>query len=347
VMIVLQYVLAKTADGLPLGRQKLEVLNFHKSMGLTILALAALRLTWRLFNRAPLLPPTLKPYERVLANVTHAALYAFLFAMPITGWMLSSAANFPVNWFDVLRLPHLLDRDRELARSLEFVHETLFKGLVLVAVLHIAGALKHHFWYKDDVLKRMLPFTSIAALSLLGLLAATTAGAARPYTVDPADSKLGFVVTQSEGDVEGEFARFRATIVFAPEDLAASRFDVLVETGSVDTGDDDRDTAIRDADLLDVAKFPTARFTSSAFTHRSGDQYEGVGKLTLRGVTRDVRLPFTWKVNQENGRSVARLEGETTVNRLDFGVGQGDWKDTELVGNAVRITYSLELRAAD
>lgn len=343
VLILVQYVLAMTAHDLPLGRQRFEITALHKSMGLTIFALAVLRLLWRFMNRVPPLPSTLKPYERFLAHATHFSLYALILAMPITGWMYSTASNFPVNWFGLVRLPNLVEADRELAHTLHEVHETLFKVLVAVAVLHVAGALKHHFWYKDTVLKRMLPFVSVAALTVATLLASASTHAATAYTVDSAASQLGFVVTQSEGDVAGRFAKFRAMVVFSPDDLGQSRLDVTVDTASVDTGDDERDHAIRDADLLHVAKHAAARFVSTSFHRRNDTQFEATGKLTLRGVTREIRLPFTWQPAQAGHK--ARLEGETTVNRLDFGIGQGDWKETDLVGNAVRVRYSLTLDA--
>lgn len=160
-LIIVQFTLAKIADDLPLGPQKFELLKWHKSFGITILGLAILRLLWRWMNPAtPVLPDTLKPWERVLARATHAALYVLLFLQPLTGWMLSTASNFPVRYFGLFTLPALVGPDKELAHLLEDVHETLAIVLVCVALLHVAGALKHHFWLKDDVLIRMLPFSS-------------------------------------------------------------------------------------------------------------------------------------------------------------------------------------------
>jgi len=158
VLIIVQYTLAEVADDLPLGLQKLTVLARHKSIGITILGLAILRLLWRWTNPTPELPNTLKPYERVLAKFTHFTLYVLLFAMPITGWLMSSAANFPVSWFGWFTLPDFVAPDKGLQELLHEVHENLFRVLVTLAVLHVAAALKHHFWLKDNVLKRMLPF---------------------------------------------------------------------------------------------------------------------------------------------------------------------------------------------
>ena len=160
VLIITQYVLAEIEHEMPLGMARFAVLARHKSIGLTILALAVLRLLWRWMNPSPPLPDTLKPYERVLARVTHFGLYVLLFAQPITGWILSSASNFPVSYFGWFTLPNLVAADKGFAETMHEVHETLFGILAGFAVLHVAGALKHHFWLKDDVLRRMLPFTS-------------------------------------------------------------------------------------------------------------------------------------------------------------------------------------------
>ncbi len=127
----------------------------HDSIGITILALAALRLGWRLVDRPPPWPATMANYERVIARITHVTFYALLFALPITGWLLSSAEGNPVRYFDLFELPPLassLDKD-----TFEDLHETLFNVLLALSVLHVVGALKHHFWNGDHVLRSMLP----------------------------------------------------------------------------------------------------------------------------------------------------------------------------------------------
>jgi cytochrome b561 len=158
-LIITQFVLANQYDNLPLGMAKLAVIARHKSVGITIFALAVLRLAWRLLNPTPLLPNTLKPYERVLANLTHYGLYAILFIMPLTGWIMSSARNFPVSWFSLFQLPDLVAPSRPLYDAMHETHEILAWTLVGLATLHVLAALKHHFILKDDTLKRMLPFT--------------------------------------------------------------------------------------------------------------------------------------------------------------------------------------------
>ncbi|HUX74346.1 MAG TPA: cytochrome b [Steroidobacteraceae bacterium] len=157
-LIVVQFVLAKMAIGLPLGLHKLILLARHKSFGMTILVLAVLRLAWRLFNKPPALPAAMSRFDRGVARTTHAALYALLFAMPLTGWMMSSAKNYSVSWFNLFTWPNLIGPSDAAFKLLRSTHHLLSKLLLAVVVLHILAALKHHFWNKDGVLLRMLPF---------------------------------------------------------------------------------------------------------------------------------------------------------------------------------------------
>jgi cytochrome b561 len=157
-LVITQVVLAQIADDLPTGVEKLATLARHKSVGITILMLATFRLLWRWANPVPVLPPTLRPFERRLAQFTHVSLYALLFAMPLSGWAMSSARGFPVSWWGYVQLPDFVPANRSLYEQLHEVHETLAYVLGVVAILHVAGALKHHFFLRDDVLRRMLPF---------------------------------------------------------------------------------------------------------------------------------------------------------------------------------------------
>ncbi len=160
-LIVVQFTLAWSADDLPIGARKLALLARHKSFGMTILMLAVLRLLWRLFNRPPELPGDMTRIEKRLARTSHFLLYTLLFAMPLTGWMMSSAKNYSVSWFDQFTWPNLIAPNEQAFNLLRATHHTLSWLLFAVALLHILAALKHHFWNKDDVLRRMLPFTKL------------------------------------------------------------------------------------------------------------------------------------------------------------------------------------------
>ena len=160
VLIVAQYVLANLEHDLPIGMEKLALLARHKSIGMTVLILAVIRLLWRLSHKPPALPSAMKAYEVVIAKITHVVFYLLLFAVPVTGWLQSSAKGYTVSWFNLFAWPNLIAKDEAAFKILHQRHELVAQILFWVAVLHILAALKHHFWNKDDVLKRMLPFTN-------------------------------------------------------------------------------------------------------------------------------------------------------------------------------------------
>ncbi|MGH8140222.1 MAG: cytochrome b [Steroidobacteraceae bacterium] len=159
-LIITQVILANIAEDLPIGVKKLAMFARHKSVGITILGLAVIRLAWRGANPSPPLPTTLRPYERALARSTHAALYLLLFAMPLTGWMMTSARGFPVSWFNFFQLPDFVPKSKWLYDTMRETHHALAATLYAVVFLHVAAAMKHHFVLKDDVLRRMLPRTN-------------------------------------------------------------------------------------------------------------------------------------------------------------------------------------------
>ena len=141
---------------LPFSPTRLKLYNWHKWAGVTILALSALRLLWRLTHRPPADLP-MSAWQQRAAQGAHLALYALFFAVPLAGWAYSSAAGFPVVWFGVLPLPDFVPVDRALSEALKPLHRWLAYGLGAVVLLHVAGALKHHFIDRDGLLRRMLP----------------------------------------------------------------------------------------------------------------------------------------------------------------------------------------------
>jgi polyisoprenoid-binding protein YceI len=169
--------------------------------------------------------------------------------------------------------------------------------------------------------------------------AAGAAGTAASYSADSQQSRLEFVGVQAGADFKAAFRKFTAAIDFAPDALASSHFDVQIELNSVDSMDKDRDTTIRGPDIFDVAHWPTARYVTRSFT-KTAAGYTAVGALTLRGVTKDVPVDFQFTQVPAG----AKLEGSAKLKRLDFGAGQGDWKSTDEVGDAVKITFSLVLK---
>jgi cytochrome b561 len=148
--------LGYTMTGLPLGAAKLKVYALHKSIGLTLLGLAGLRLAWRLGERRPALPP-MPAWQAKAAGAAHGLLYGLMFAVPLSGWLYNSAAGFPLQWFRLVNLPALAATDPALKLLAKQAHETLVVLLIAVVALHAAAALKHHFIDRDATLRLMLP----------------------------------------------------------------------------------------------------------------------------------------------------------------------------------------------
>ena len=157
-LILFQIPLAYYMISLPLSPDKLANYALHKSMGLTIFGLSAARLAWRWLHQPPPLPAAMGIMERRLARLTHVLLYTITFAMPLTGWLGSSAANFPVSLFGLVTLPDLVAPDRALHEALELTHRVLAYTLFALFSGHLGAALMHHFIRRDRVLVDMLPW---------------------------------------------------------------------------------------------------------------------------------------------------------------------------------------------
>jgi cytochrome b561 len=156
-LVLCQFVVGFYAQPLPLGIERLKLLTFHKSLGMTVFALMTLRLLWRLYVPAPKLPADMKPLERFLAHASHVTLYGLLLALPILGWLTSNASNLTVRWFYLFNLPNLTAPDRDFAKLTKELHDAGAWCLLVLVCLHIVAAFWHEFARHDGVLRRMLP----------------------------------------------------------------------------------------------------------------------------------------------------------------------------------------------
>lgn len=143
---------------LPLSPRKLQLYAYHKWIGVSVFLLAVLRLLWRLGHRPPPPPPGLPAWQRRAAQAAHGALYVLIFAVPLSGWVYSSAVGVPTVYLGLWQLPDLVSRNRDLADALKPVHVFLAYAMAALVAIHIGAALKHHFLDRDGVLARMLPF---------------------------------------------------------------------------------------------------------------------------------------------------------------------------------------------
>jgi polyisoprenoid-binding protein YceI len=176
----------------------------------------------------------------------------------------------------------------------------------------------------------------IPSLAML-LLAAGQSGA-QGLLIDK--SEIRFVSKQMGVNVEGRFRKWKANVVFLPKNLAKSKAEFEIDLTSIDLASDESETEIKSPSWFDTAKFPIARFASTSFRNVGSDKYEVVGKLTMKGITRDVVIPIAVK-QDASGNSVA--EGSFPLKRIDYKVGEGMWADTDMVANDVLVRIRMVL----
>ena len=165
-LILLQWIMIEWAEEAEHARktdpaaalEQLAWMTRHKSVGMTILMLAIVRLVWRRMSPPPAWPPAMPAWQVLAARAVHYAFYALLFLLPLSGWLMSSSANRPVSWFGLFTWPDLVAPDKALHHQLEDVHEILFNVVAGLALVHVVAALKHQFVDKDRLLGRMLPW---------------------------------------------------------------------------------------------------------------------------------------------------------------------------------------------
>lgn len=355
---------------------KFEIYAMHKSFGLLVLFLGVLRIIWRFFSPPPEHLETHKPWESALASAAHFWLYVCVIGMPLTGWLMSSAAEFPVPFFGA-QLPYIIGKDENLAGIFGQAHEILAYTLLIVLALHMAGALKHHVIDKDETLQRMswkragiglaalivliagasYAVSGLAFLKVLKEPGAQIAGhegenAASATSIASADTsnlgenewaivkdqtKLAFKASLYGSEFEGVFHDVDGTIRFNPDDLANASADIRIDMKNVTTGDADRDSNVKNAEWFDSNTHPQSRFQTLQFEQADGNNYVAIGTLTIRGVALPVTLPFTLDIQG----NTAKMKGELQLNRLDFKIGTGQWEDGKSVGLPVKVLIEL------
>ena len=365
-LILVQYLLIELAHIAENANQivkQLGIIANHKSIGITILLIAIVRLAYRLRHKAPELPSTMPGWQITASNISHVLLYGFLFALPLTGWLMSSATAYSVSWFNLVSLPDLIGADKENAELLKIIHARLSDALAILAGLHVAAAIKHHIIDKDTVLTRMLSKSSvavavllvIASLALFGGFKTTApkneatnqtvdsapantnqqellASSLPVWQIDYASSQIQFTGEQAGASFTGQWQQWQGKLQFDENNLAESRFDVGIDITSVSSNDDERDQTILSAEFFDVMKFPEATFQAQEFS--SNDQgFVANGNLTMKGITQPTQLVFNIT---QTGNQIT-LTGSATLERHAWNIGVGDWADPTWVGSDVKV----------
>ena len=372
-LIISQYVLAKLAENAKANERILEQLALlanHKSIGITVLALAVIRLAYR-FKYPPLRTvSSMSLWQHRASNASHVLLYVFLFAMPLSGWLMSSAKAYSVSWFNVFTLPDFIAPSEAWALNLHAIHHYLAEALFVVTLVHVGAALKHHFIDKDAVLTGMagrksylvLLLTILISVGVFGRLfgdasdkvtspkemstssldslnTVTKAQAIKSdlplWNIDYENSYIKFTGDQAGAPFTGAWQQWQANIQFdetGNQSLSSARFMVTIDTDSGFSSDEERDKTIRSDEFFDVMRFAQATYNAADFS-ADGDGYKSNGQLTMKGFSSPAILRF--KITQENGRKI--LTGTASLDRLIWNIGSGDWTDTSWVGQDVTV----------
>jgi len=336
--------------------------QWHKTFGITVLLLVIVRLLWRCTHRAPAHPANSPLWEKRAAGITHTAFYVLMFAVPITGWIMVSASplNIDTRLFTVIPWPHLppfpsLPEKGEIAEAFAWYHELAGNILLILLILHVGAALKHHLIDKDDVLKRMAPdwasrafrrklqaFSLAVVVAGVGIWQLAVSGSASKPLLAGA-SQVSFIADVSGEDTAGTFAESEVTIVLDDTDLANSSIVALVQTSSVSSDDSQVDGSLPDKDWFDVQNHPEALFESTLIEAAGDASYRVTGNLTMKGITQPVSFPMV--LETIDGKRVAT--GSFAVQRLDYNIGSESQPNDDSVGFEVIIQFQFDIQAAD
>ncbi|MEM7752845.1 MAG: cytochrome b/b6 domain-containing protein [Pseudomonadota bacterium] len=329
--------------------QKAQLFSIHKTLGVLLFTVALARILWALSQPkpAPLHPD--RRGESWLADLVHWLLYGSLVLVPLTGWIHHAATEgfAPILWPFGQNLPFVPESDRlaDITASLHIIFERV---LVASLLLHIAGALKHHFIDKDVTLKRMWFGKAEGGIAIAKSGKAATVGAAvavwavaigigsslglfetRESTAAAValaevesdwqveSGTLGIQVVQLSSDVQGSFADWTAAITFDENATGPlGDVDVTISIPSLTLGSVTSEAM--GAEYFDAATHPTARFVADIT--RAEEGYLASGTLTIKGAEVPVELPFSLTIEGDR----AEMAGALTLDRRDFGIGGSD-----------------------
>ena len=361
--------------GMSFSPAKLALYGLHKSFGMTVFFLGSVRLIWRFMMPAPKPLDSHVALEMFLAKTIHGVFYICFIGMPLSGWAMSNAGEFPNVFFGLFEFPHIVSKNEQTFETLKWVHELFAYGLIGCLALHVAGALKHHVIDRDVTLVRMggrsvFGFLALALFgSVLVLKGAqiyaqwqamnveaiptervveavqrdTMRADVEKWLIEKQSSRLDFQFTQYGQAVNGYFEDWDGDIFFDPQALEKSTVTIRIHPASIRTGSADRDAQAQGSDWFDVSGFPEIVFRSESFRTLEPNRYQMVGLLRIKEIEQPVSFPFLLSIETDaQGQKRGIMQANLTLNRLDFGVGQGDWESSETIGNAVNIDIYLE-----
>lgn len=339
-MIVALLIVGYVMHGMETSPEKFQLYALHKATGFMVLALVVPRLLARLGLGVPPLPGHMPAWQRHAANLSHWGLYVLMVLMPLSGWLMSSSAGFPVSVYGWFVLPDPVGVDEDLSEFMEEVHEWLAIALIGLISAHALAALFHHFVQKDAVLRRMLPgggaALALAVVALMPFGPALAAATAPEWTLVPAKSAIAFTAKVNGVPLKGNFERFTASIRFAPDDLEGSAVQVRVDMASVTMVNREAASVIQTQEWLATQNHKEAVFQSTRFEADGKKAYKVHGDLWIKG--KKVPVVLDARVATLTGNE-AEIQGELIIKRRDFAIGEGQWSNSGTVGEEVQVRF--------
>ncbi|MGI9326129.1 MAG: cytochrome b/b6 domain-containing protein [Pseudomonadales bacterium] len=381
-LVIGQFVLAQMAEAAAESERlqaQLLLLANHKSVGMSILILAIVRLLWRAGHPPPALPETMPRWQQRSATFAHWLLYALIFALPLSGWMLSSASAYSVSWFGLWQWPDLVSADPDLKEQLVNLHHLLAELLFIVALLHILAAFKHQFLDHDGVLTRMLSgaamglFAVLLVASVWGLgISATSArtvatttdtataaaiasaptikmsapeqpalSAIPRWDIDYGRSEIRFIAKQAGADFEGTWQRWEADIQFDPKQLTVSRATVVIAADSANSADVERDSTLSSEEWFAATNHPQVIYRADHIAANSEQSQPATFRADGELQIKGLSVPVALFFNLTQEGGLLTLTGTATLDRIALNLGLGEWQDPDAVGHQVRVLVTV------
>ncbi len=378
-LIALAIVLALVAHDMPTSPEKIRLFVLHKSIGMTVLVLVVLRLLWRWLSVQPAPATHISVLNHRLAHLGHYGLYGLMLALPLSGWVLNSAANFPFRWMDLWVVPDLPGIPDSWKHRANLIHYYLYLVLAITVFGHAFMAIVHHHKHRSNVLSRMIPCVHyvpwllafcvvLAAISYGFWQSAQSSSVTAKSVVNDAqntivvaeensvpsasvhtqkqwqlvadNSVLGFAGNYDGAAFEGLFREFTATLYFDPDLPQQGFFDVRINTASITTGNADWDSSLPDEEWFFVQTYPQATFGTTRFS-ASEQAYIADGVLSIKGVKQPVSLVFQWQPRDDG---LVNFIGKAVLDRRVFGIGSGMWAEDDTIGFEVVVNITLLLK---
>lgn len=337
---------------------RFQLTQWHKSFGLTVLLLSVLRLMWRLTHRPPAELASIPVWQQRIAGFVHLLLYGLMLALPITGWIMSSASplNIDTVLFNLITVPHIppfpdLPNKADIAASFHEYHELAGNLLILLLLAHIGAALKHHLIDKDAVLVRMLPnWASESFKNAVGGLTLAIMGAVlgvflyksteqEAALLAAGDSEVSFMADVTGDQTPGMFSDTTVTASIDTQNPANSSIIAVVNTASLSSNNSQVEGSLPDAEWFDVQGHPQARFESTDISENTDGSLQVSGNLTIKTTTESVSFPMT--LTDEEGIQVAR--GEFAIDRRQYDIGLESQETDEYVGFEVIVRFRFDI----